>query len=142
MNYKQLNKSIVVEADILLLPDPPFGTRLIFPQIPLVDCFTMFSVQSSPTWIEKNRTNYIVVAWLEKKLFFCLEPHRINHMDGCKVSVIIVLRIQTTYLRRRDIRMWTSGIPLQIPEFLFLNFHGKIEDIVEDGKCSWARGVR
>ena len=57
LNYKQRNKKLFVEVDILLLPDPPFGTMLIFPQVPLVECSVKFSVQSSPAWIEKNRTN-------------------------------------------------------------------------------------
>ena len=47
-------KSIFVELDILLLPNPPFGTRLIFPQVPLIERSVKFSVQSSPAWIEEK----------------------------------------------------------------------------------------
>ena len=54
MNCKRRNKSVFVEADILLLPNPPLGTRLIFPQVPLIDCSVKFSVQSSLTWIEEK----------------------------------------------------------------------------------------
>ena len=42
------------EPDILLLPDPPFGTRLIFLQVPLVECSATFSIQSSPACIEEK----------------------------------------------------------------------------------------
>ena len=73
MNYEQPNKSIFVEADILPLPDPPFGTRLIFPQVPLVDCSAMFSVQSSPAWIKERHTHRVIVFILAEKDFFRLK---------------------------------------------------------------------
>ena len=104
MNYKRHNNFFFVEAGILLLPNPPFRTRLIFPQVPLIDGSMMFSIQSSPIWIEEKRSRNIVLT-LEEKLFFCLKQCRIDHMNDCKMRVTIMLRIQTTYLRGRDIRM-------------------------------------
>ena len=38
--------------------------------------------------------------------------------------------IQTAYLRGRDIKMWRSDVPSQIPELLLLVFHRWIEDIL------------
>ena len=67
MNYKQRNEMyFFVEVDILLLPNPPFGTWLICPQVPLVECSAMFSIKSSPTWIkEKRRLFYVHFMFFE-----------------------------------------------------------------------------
>ena len=48
-------KSILVEPDILLLPDPLFGTMLIFPQVPFIEYSVKFSIESSRAWIEEKR---------------------------------------------------------------------------------------
>ena len=56
-DLKGLIKSIFAKVDILLLPDPPFGTRLIFPQVPLIKCSVKFSIESSPTWIKAKPTH-------------------------------------------------------------------------------------
>ena len=53
-------KGIFVELDSLLIPGPPFGTMLIFMQIPLIERSVMFNVQSSPAWIEEKPTDFYV----------------------------------------------------------------------------------
>ena len=45
---KGVRQSIFAEVDILLLPDPPLRTRLIFPQVPLIECSVKFSIQKAP----------------------------------------------------------------------------------------------
>ena len=101
LNYKRR----FVEADILLLPDPPFGTMLIFLQVPLIKCSFKFSVQSSPTWIEERCTHFCKFSKPEERDFFHLKRCHIDNMNDFKRGWIIALKVQTTYLRSRDIIM-------------------------------------
>ena len=72
------------QADILLLPDPPFSAMLTFLQVPLIECSFKFSVHSFPNWIEERRTHYFKFFKLGERYFFRLRRCHIDHMNDLK----------------------------------------------------------
>ena len=128
MNYKRCNKMYFCRGRHSTTPQSTIQDQAHFFVSPTHGVFRVEVQRTEFSRLDRRKAPFlctiqVVRAFLTlREEFLLLKRCCIDHMDEGE-HIRTALRIQTTHLRGRDIKMCTLNIPLQIPELLFLIVH-------------------